>query len=78
MSTAPAVSGRDALRALRNLGFRLDRIEGSHHIMVRDDHPFSIPVPVHGSQTLPKGTLASIIRMSRAGRSKFFQALSNT
>jgi predicted RNA binding protein YcfA (HicA-like mRNA interferase family) len=77
MSSVPAVSGKDALRSLRNLGFRLDRIEGSHHIMVRDDHPFSIPVPIHGSSTLPKGTLASIIRMSRAGRRKFFHALNN-
>jgi predicted RNA binding protein YcfA (HicA-like mRNA interferase family) len=46
--------------------------------MVRDDHPFSIPAPVHGSRTLPKGTLASIIRMSRAGRNKFFEALART
>jgi len=34
MSNFPAVSGRYVIRALEKLGFRLDRIEGSHHAMV--------------------------------------------
>jgi predicted RNA binding protein YcfA (HicA-like mRNA interferase family) len=30
MASDPAVSGKDAVRALKKLGFRLDRVEGSH------------------------------------------------
>jgi len=71
MSSDPAVSGKDAVRVLRRLGFRLDRIEGSHHIMVKEGHAFTIPVPVHGSKPLPRGTLASIIRMSGVGKKRF-------
>ncbi|MGA2740213.1 MAG: type II toxin-antitoxin system HicA family toxin [Bryobacteraceae bacterium] len=37
-------------------------MEGSHHMMVKESRPRTVPVPVHGSKALPKGTLASIIR----------------
>lgn len=33
MASFPAVNGKQAIRALQNLGFRVDRIEGSHHMM---------------------------------------------
>ena len=75
MSTEPTVSGKEAIRALRKLGFQLDRVEGSHHMMVKQGHPHAVPVPVHGSRSLPKGTLASIIRMAGVGRKRFFAAI---
>jgi len=74
MASEPAVSGKDAVRALKRLGFRLDRIEGSHHMLVRPGHPCTVAVPVHGTRALPRGTLASIIRVARVRRSQFFAA----
>lgn len=76
MGSDPAVSGKDAVRALQRLGFRLDRVEGSHHMMVKDKHPSIVVVPVHSSKPLPKGTLASIIRIAGVGKTRFFGALS--
>lgn len=75
MSTAPAVSGKEAMRALQRLGFRLDQIEGSHHVMIKEGHPYPVVVPVHSSKPLPKGTLASIIRIAGVGRKRFFAAI---
>jgi predicted RNA binding protein YcfA (HicA-like mRNA interferase family) len=75
MASDPAVSGKEAIRALRTLGFRLDRVEGSHHVMVKDKHPSVVVVPVHGSKPLPKGTLASIIRIAGVGKKRFFAAV---
>jgi predicted RNA binding protein YcfA (HicA-like mRNA interferase family) len=75
MSSDAAVSGKEAVRALQKLGFRLDRIEGSHHMLVKDGHPNTVVVPVHASRQLPKGTLASIIRISRVTRKEFFAAI---
>lgn len=75
MSSDPAVSGKDAVRALRKLGFRLDRVEGSHYMMIRDGHRTIVPIPVHGSRPLPRGTLASVIRMSGVGKEAFFAAM---
>jgi predicted RNA binding protein YcfA (HicA-like mRNA interferase family) len=75
MSSNPTVSGKEAVRALQKLGFRLDRVEGSHHMLVKDGHPNTVAVPVHGSRPLPKGTLASIIRISRVTRKEFIAAI---
>ncbi len=44
-------------------------------MLVKDGHPNIVVVPVHGSKVLPKGTLASIIRISRVGKKRFFAAL---
>ena len=75
MASLPSVNGKEAIRALENLGFRLDRVEGSHHMMVKDRHPRTVPIPVHGSKALPKGTLTSIIRMAGVTREQFFKGL---
>ena len=72
MSSDPAVSGKEAVRALERLGFRLDRVEGSHHVLLKAGHPHPVVVPVHSSQALPKGTLASIIRIARVSEKQFF------
>jgi predicted RNA binding protein YcfA (HicA-like mRNA interferase family) len=50
----------------------LDRVVGSHHIMMRAGLP-SIPVPVHGSKALPAATIANIIRMAGISKKKFFK-----
>lgn len=75
MASDPAVSGKEAIRALEKLGFRLDRVEGSHHMLVKSGFPYTVVVPVHGSQALPKGTLRSIIRIARLTRKQFFDAI---
>jgi predicted RNA binding protein YcfA (HicA-like mRNA interferase family) len=75
VASFPAVNGKTTIRVLQKLGFRLDRIEGSHHIMVKDGHPWTVPVPVHGSRTLPRGTLASILRMAGVSSKRFLENL---
>ena len=50
-------------------------MEGSHHVLVKDGHRYAVPVPVHGSKMLPRGTLASIIRIAGVGKKEFFAAL---
>ena len=75
MSSNPSVTGKGAVRALQRLGFRVDRVEGSHHMLTKAGHPHAVPVPVHGSDALPKGTLASIIRMAGVSKQRFFSAI---
>jgi predicted RNA binding protein YcfA (HicA-like mRNA interferase family) len=43
-------------------------------MMIKDDHPYTVAVPVHGSKPLPKGTLASIIRIAGVDKRRFFAA----
>ena len=65
MSRLPAVSGRRVMRTLERAGFVLARVKGSHHVMEhRDDPARTTTVPVHGSKTLRKGTLSSILKQA--------------
>jgi predicted RNA binding protein YcfA (HicA-like mRNA interferase family) len=61
MSSLPSVSGRDAIRAFERLGFVVDRVTGSHHILKKSGHPAALSVPVHGNKSLKRGTLRALI-----------------
>jgi len=57
------VTGRQLVRILEKMGWHVDRVRGSHHIMRSAVHPrTTLSVPVHGRRTLPIGTLSSILR----------------
>jgi predicted RNA binding protein YcfA (HicA-like mRNA interferase family) len=61
----PVVSGSRAVRALTKAGFVLDRIVGSHHVLVHAANPFrTVTVPVHAGRDLKPGTLRAIIRQA--------------
>ena len=61
MTKLPAISGRDAVKALRKIGYEIDHQTGSHMILRRTTHPFRrLTVPDH--KELAKGTLRAIIR----------------
>lgn len=45
--------GKDLVKEFQKAGWSLDRISGSHHIMVKGTKTVSIPV--HGSKELGKG-----------------------
>lgn len=45
------VTGKQVVELLKANGWVLDRISGSHHVMVKEGCR-SIPVPVHGSKDL--------------------------
>jgi len=57
------VTGKQLKKLLEDHGWLLDRISGSHHIMVREGSR-SIPVPVHGSTDLPKGLVHAILKQA--------------
>ena len=62
----PPVTGRDMVRALEKASFITVRISGSHHRLVHlGDASRAATVPVHGSKTLKRGTLQSILRQAR-------------
>lgn len=57
----PVISGKDFIKLLEKSGFRLIRINGSHHRMKHDDGRITT-IPVHKNEPLPKGLLRKIIR----------------
>lgn len=57
------MTGKQLKKLLLEAGWRLDRISGSHHIMIKEDRR-SIPIPVHGSADLPKGLVQAILKQA--------------
>ncbi|MGJ0517100.1 MAG: type II toxin-antitoxin system HicA family toxin [Methylomicrobium sp.] len=49
---------------LKEEGWKLSRIEGSHHIMEKEGMPRGVPVPVHGSKDIGTGLIRAIERQT--------------
>jgi len=54
------MTGKELIKLLQQQGWILDRIQGSHHILIRGAETLS--VPVHGNSDLKKGTLHAIMK----------------
>ena len=64
-ASLPAMNARQVLAALRRGGFVVDRISGSHHMLVHvSDARRTVTVPFHGAQSIKTGTLRGIIRQA--------------
>ena len=61
----PVVSGREVVRALEKAGFVVERVSGSHHVLVHASDPGRVVVvPVHAGRDMRSGTLRAIVRQS--------------
>lgn len=74
MPPLPRVSGREIVRAFERGGWRLDRVEGSHHVLMAPDGRRTT-VPVHRNVTLPVGTIGRIIREAEVTVQEFIALL---
>jgi predicted RNA binding protein YcfA (HicA-like mRNA interferase family) len=66
------ITGADAVKALRRLGFVSDHQTGSHHIMRGADGRIVV-VPMH--RVLKRGTLHNVIRQTGVSTQTFLEAL---
>ena len=56
------MNGKQVLQRLKDSGWTLDRVKGSHHIMIKAGK--ICPIPVHGARDIPNGTLAKIAKIT--------------
>ena len=54
---------KDLIRILEKAGWRVARIDGSHHIMKHTDKPGMLVIPLHNKDMKP-GTLNQIVKQS--------------
>ena len=59
-----SVSGKKLCKVLENHGWRLLRINGSHHIYGRPGAVERLAVPVHANQDLKRGLLMHLLRQA--------------
>lgn len=52
------------LRLLREHGWQVVRIRGSHHILNKKNAKVILTVPVHGNKTLRKGTQEFLLKQA--------------
>ena len=74
MSTFPAFSGPQLIKALRRLGFDVIRVKGSHHFLRHFDGRCTV-VPVHRGETIGRGLFAQILRDCEITREQFQKEL---
>lgn len=60
MPKLPSIKGKQLLKILLAVGYDIDHIQGSHHILRRSDGR-KITIPIHGNKEIPKGTLLGIL-----------------
>ncbi|MGV1014681.1 MAG: type II toxin-antitoxin system HicA family toxin [Methyloceanibacter sp.] len=72
----PVVRGKQVVQALLRAGFVIDRIVGSHHVLVYPQDPTrTVTVPVHAGRDLKPGTPRSIIRKTGYTVGEFIELL---
>jgi len=55
-----AMTGKDLIKLLKKHGWELDRVSGSHHVLIKGNK--TLTVPVHGKKDLKKGTLEALLK----------------
>lgn len=61
MSRLPRVTGKQVIRALERIGFRVNRTKGSHTFLRHADGRTTV-VPVHAGEVIGPGLLRMILR----------------
>ena len=60
-----AVTGKQFARLLEERGWRLMRVQGSHHIYARPGHAERISVPIHGNSSLKIGLQKHLMKLAK-------------
>jgi predicted RNA binding protein YcfA (HicA-like mRNA interferase family) len=65
-----AVSGKTFAKLLEKHGWKLQRINGSHHVYTKPDNPARISVPIHGNKPLKVGLLKHFMKVAEIDESE--------
>jgi predicted RNA binding protein YcfA (HicA-like mRNA interferase family) len=59
-----AVSGKELAQMLERHGWKLARVQGSHHIYSKAECNVRLSVPMHGKKALKLGLLKHLLKMA--------------
>jgi predicted RNA binding protein YcfA (HicA-like mRNA interferase family) len=59
-----ALSGRELARLVERHGWKLLRINGSHHIYGRSGSVVRLSIPIHGNKPLKTGLLVHLLKVA--------------
>jgi len=58
------ISGKDFIRILTRHGWKLVRVNGSHHILTKPGRRERLVIPLHGNQPLKLGLLKNQMKIA--------------
>jgi predicted RNA binding protein YcfA (HicA-like mRNA interferase family) len=58
------VSGREFARIVERHGWKLLRVNGSHHIYGKQGSVVRLSIPIHGNQSLKLGLLRHLMKLA--------------
>jgi len=61
MFKLPVIKGREVVKFLQSIGFKITRTRGSH-VRLKSEDGRVTTVPIHRNKDIPKGLLRKIIR----------------
>ncbi|MGC9444779.1 MAG: type II toxin-antitoxin system HicA family toxin [Candidatus Methanospirareceae archaeon] len=61
MSKLPRASGERHVAAFTRAGWKVNHIEGSHYILIKEGSDVHLSIPVHKNRTLGPGLLKKLI-----------------
>jgi predicted RNA binding protein YcfA (HicA-like mRNA interferase family) len=70
VSSRPKLTGRQIIAVLE--GFRVVRIEGSHHVLTKPGRRDVVTVPVRGKDIVPEGTFHHILHKAALTVRQFY------
>ena len=74
MAKLPRLTGQQVIAALKNGGFDVLRVKGSHHFLTHSDGRRTV-VPVHRGETIGPGLMLKILRDCELDREAFLNLL---
>jgi predicted RNA binding protein YcfA (HicA-like mRNA interferase family) len=58
------MNGKELAKLLEQNGWELARINGSHHIYIKQDRIERISIPIHGNEGLKIGLLTHLLKIA--------------
>ncbi len=58
-----AVSGKRLAKLAEQKGWKLARVNGSHHVYTKDDRIERVVIPIHGNTTLKIGLQRALMKI---------------
>ncbi|MFO1433127.1 MAG: type II toxin-antitoxin system HicA family toxin [Candidatus Competibacteraceae bacterium] len=59
-----AVTGKEFARLLEKKGWKLVRVNGSHHVYMKAGNPARISIPIHRNEDLKVGLLKHFMKVA--------------
>ena len=74
MPKLPNIKGKNLVKILNKIGWRLDHIQGSHYILRNKDGK-KLTIAVHGNNEIPRGTFLGILNDADILKDEFITLL---